>query len=277
MIRFYIPLFLLLLSCKGISSTTDTRQPKTITNYSEEYAEGIVHNWDFLVFKEPLEVEIIRYFPAFTRCNRSIDNAIALVVTNNDTIRIIDECPGPKEYLEGEKALFTPSGTLPQNKEIGLIRFNDNPNPSIFEGENITKTSFGKLSKTRGIENFDWLVGTWEGVNNTEQEQSFEIWEKLGSQTYRGIGYTLEDGDTVFMEKLSIENVYGVYQYIVRVGDESEKPVHFEMLKVNSSGFMCANPKHDFPKQIDYKLDGERLTATISGDGKSRSFIFRKQ
>lgn len=133
------------------------------------------------------------------------------------------------------------------------------------------------LADSPDNDSFDWLVGTWEGVNNTEQEQSFEIWEKLGSQTYRGIGYTLEDGDTVFMEKLSIENVYGVYQYIVRVGDESEKPVHFEMLKVNSSGFMCANPKHDFPKQIEYKLDGERLTATISGDGKSRSFIFRKQ
>ena len=63
------------------------------------------------------------------------------------------------------------------------------------------------LADSPDKDSFDWLVGTWEGVNNTEQEQSFEIWEKLGSQTYRGIGYTLEDGDTVFMEKLSIENV----------------------------------------------------------------------
>ena len=97
---------------------------------------------------------------------------------------------------------------------------------------------------------FDWLVGTWEGVNNTENEQSFEVWEKLGKDTYKGIGYSLEDGDTVFMEKLSIENINGVPHYTADVA-ENEKPVHFEMIKVSNSGFICANPDHDFPKQIE--------------------------
>ena len=25
---------------------------------------------------------------------------------------------------------------------------------------------------------FDWLIGTWEGIENHEQKQSFEVWKK---------------------------------------------------------------------------------------------------
>lgn len=78
------------------------------------------------------------------------------------------------------------------------------------------------------------------------------------------------------MEKLSIENIYGVAYYTADVAENVE-PVHFEMIKTTKSGFICANAEHDFPKQIEYKLEGTTLTATISGDGKSRSFIFQKK
>ena len=100
--------------------------------------------------------------------------------------------------------------------------------------------------------------------------------EKIGTKTYSGVGYTIEAADTVFIEKLSIEDIYGVPHYTADV-QGNNGPVHFEMIKSSQSGFVCVNPKHDFPTQIEYKLEENILTATISGDGKSRSFTFRKK
>ena len=127
-----------------------------------------------------------------------------------------------------------------------------------------------------GQANFDWLVGAWAGENNSEEKQSFEVWEKLSTDSYRGIGYTVEAGDTVFIEKLSIDNIYGVPHYTADVSN-NERPVQFEMIKISDTGFTCANPEHDFPKNIEYKLVGDRLTATISGEDREVKFVFMRQ
>lgn len=123
---------------------------------------------------------------------------------------------------------------------------------------------------------FDWLVGTWAGVDNTETEQSFEIWEKLGKNTYQGAGYTVKDGDTTFVEQLSIANIYGKMHYTADVPSNAE-PVSFEIVKSTQNGFVCGNLENDFPKKIEYEYDGEVLRATISGDEKSKTFSFMKQ
>ncbi|WP_417610425.1 DUF6265 family protein [Owenweeksia hongkongensis] len=124
--------------------------------------------------------------------------------------------------------------------------------------------------------NFDWLVGTWAEINNTENEQTFEVWEKLGKDTYQGMGYSLKDGDTTFVEELSIANIYGVMHYTADVPG-NEEPVSFEIVKSTKSGFICGNPQNDFPKKIEYQYEGDVLTATISGGGKSKTFNFVKQ
>lgn len=123
--------------------------------------------------------------------------------------------------------------------------------------------------------NFDWLIGTWAGIENNETEQSFEVWEKIGEGVYEGIGYSLENGDTTFVEKLSIADIYGVPHYTADVPGNNG-PVSFVMIKVTKSGFICANLEHDFPKQIEYQFEHNDLKATISGDGKSKTFTFQK-
>ena len=124
--------------------------------------------------------------------------------------------------------------------------------------------------------NFDWLVGTWAGVENTETEQTFEIWEKLGKGMYEGMGYSLKNGDTTFYEQLSIANIYGVLHYTAKVS-ENDGPVHFEMIKSDEMGFVCTNPENDFPTKIEYLYEENILSATISGDGVSKTFRFIKQ
>lgn len=124
--------------------------------------------------------------------------------------------------------------------------------------------------------NFDWLIGTWAGTENNKTEQSFEVWEKLGEGVYEGIGYSLKNGDTTIVEKLSIADIYGVPHYTADV-PSNDGPVHFEMIKLQKTGFVCANPEHDFPSEIAYVFDGNVLKATISGQGKSMTFSFEKQ
>ena len=121
----------------------------------------------------------------------------------------------------------------------------------------------------------DWIVGTWAGIDNNETKQSFEIWEKLGKDNFEGIGYTTVNGDTVFMEKLAISNIYGVLYYIADVPENAE-PTQFEIIKMTKTGFTCTNPEHDFPSKIEYTLNGTEMKATIFGKGKSKTFTFRK-
>lgn len=38
--------------------------------------------------------------------------------------------------------------------------------------------------------------------------------------------------------------------------------------------FVCENPQHDFPKKITYKLTGNHIYTTISGNGKTIPYNF---
>ncbi|WP_315820030.1 hypothetical protein [Paraflavitalea speifideaquila] len=58
---------------------------------------------------------------------------------------------------------------------------------------------------------------------------------------------------------------------------QNKEPVYFKLTAITKDGFTCENPNHDFPKKIDYKLDGNKLRATISGDGKAIDYLFERQ
>lgn len=89
------------------------------------------------------------------------------------------------------------------------------------------------------------------------------------------MGVTLRGSDTVFVEKLSIIEKDGILNYVAEVAHNASA-TYFKFTAISETGFTCVNPSHDFPKKIEYALDGNRLTATISGDGKSIPFYFKK-
>ena len=88
-----------------------------------------------------------------------------------------------------------------------------------------------------------------------------------------GIGVTLRATDTVFVERLRMEQKDGEWYYVAEVAHNAE-PTYFMLTDCSKNGFVCENPDHDFPKKITYSLDGAVLKATISGDGKSIPFVF---
>jgi len=51
-------------------------------------------------------------------------------------------------------------------------------------------------------ENFNWLLGNWKRLDEEAGKETFEIWEKLSSKEYVGIGFTMQNGDTIKQEKI---------------------------------------------------------------------------
>jgi hypothetical protein len=124
------------------------------------------------------------------------------------------------------------------------------------------------------VENPDWLLGKWQGVNNSGGRQTFEIWEKSGNELYMGTGYTLQCQDTVFKEDLRLIKINGIWNY--EVSGVHEQPVLFTFTSHNNYSFICENHENNFPKVIQYTLANDTLRAIISDEKSEIPFIFTK-
>ena len=129
---------------------------------------------------------------------------------------------------------------------------------------------------TADFKKLNWLVGTWNRTNTKPGKSGEERWEKMGTQELRGFGVNLQGKDTTFVEKLHIVIKDDQIYY---VGDvpENQKPVYFKLTEITDIGFVCENQEHDFPKKIVYQLDGKKLKAQISGNGKVIDYLFEKK
>jgi hypothetical protein len=125
------------------------------------------------------------------------------------------------------------------------------------------------------IQKLSWLEGTWERINSKPGRSGVEEWRQSGDML-SGRGISLKGLDTVFVEKLRIVLREDKIYYVADV-PENKKLVYFGITQLNDGGFTCENPDHDFPKKISYKLEGNRLTAVVSGDGKSIVYLFQKR
>ena len=59
------------------------------------------------------------------------------------------------------------------------------------------KTDVKSTTLTEKSENFDWLLGKWKRLNEEEGKETFENWKKIKETEYSGIGFTMQNGDTI--------------------------------------------------------------------------------
>lgn len=130
--------------------------------------------------------------------------------------------------------------------------------------------------KAGDLKNMEWLLGNWARTNTKPGRAGVETWQKLSPTEWKGRGISLRGTDTTFVEKLKIVVEKGELYYVSDV-PENPQPVYFKITQVAPTGFVCENPAHDFPKKIEYRLQGETLKATISGDGKAVDYLFVRQ
>jgi hypothetical protein len=127
---------------------------------------------------------------------------------------------------------------------------------------------------TASVDALAFLVGTW--VADTPEGRVTEAWAKEGDALV-GRSETVADGAQSFHEDLRIVVKDGVLVYLASPMGRTP-PTEFR--RTDDGGapgiVVFENPAHDFPKRIRYEQNGDRLTATIDGDGKGASWEYRR-
>ncbi|MFZ1805578.1 MAG: DUF6265 family protein [Cyclobacteriaceae bacterium] len=130
-------------------------------------------------------------------------------------------------------------------------------------------------SNQNDLEKISWLKGHWERINIKEGRSAHERWEVVNDQELKGWGVSFRGMDTSFMEVLRIVEKDDTLYYVADV-PENPDPVFFKFTSLTENGFICENQEHDFPKKIEYQLQGDTLKAITSADGKELVFEFVK-
>ena len=119
---------------------------------------------------------------------------------------------------------------------------------------------------------FDYLIGDWERTNSKGGSATSEHWRAATSEDLRGHGYTIEDEDTVFNERMRIYKKQE--QWILSISGPNENPTLFKITQHTNSAFTAVNPDNEFPKVITYSYFDDVLTVTISAEDTEIPFIF---
>ncbi|HZY82645.1 MAG TPA: DUF6265 family protein [Cyclobacteriaceae bacterium] len=140
----------------------------------------------------------------------------------------------------------------------------------------VATAAYSQAGPVQDLKKLEWLKGDWTRTNQKPGRSGYETWKSMGPTTMIGRGVMMKGSDTTFVEKIRIELKEGKMFYVADV-PENKGEVWFEFTQLKDNGFVCENPKHDFPKKISYEVDGKNMKATISDDKKSIDYLFIKQ
>ncbi|MBX2894391.1 MAG: hypothetical protein KF763_03050 [Cyclobacteriaceae bacterium] len=135
--------------------------------------------------------------------------------------------------------------------------------------------AFSVSANAQSLKEIEWLTGTWNRTNVKAGRSAHERWIKT-AEGLQGWGVNMNDTDTTFVEKLRIV-IKGSKLYYVADVPQNRESTYFLITEVTPTSFTCENPQHEFPKKISYQLDGIKLKATISGNGKSMDYLFERK
>ena len=129
--------------------------------------------------------------------------------------------------------------------------------------------------RTVTINDLEWLTGKWQ----VEEWSIYEEWE-MGDGFLKGQSYRTNATDTILLERLRIEKLDGIINYIPTVLKQNGgNPVYFKLNASTSSNiYRFENPEHDFPKVIQYEkisLDSIKVTLEGTSDNKNEFFLLR--
>lgn len=137
-----------------------------------------------------------------------------------------------------------------------------------------------QTKKYENLDKMNWLIGNW--TNITAEERSYEKWRRENDSILKAHSFTLDKGDTVFAEKVTLrQKGDNLYFIVVAYNQNDSQPVTFKMISASDGIFTFENPEHDFPTRISYSNPvKDSLHAWIEGtvDGESRKvdFLFKR-
>jgi hypothetical protein len=118
----------------------------------------------------------------------------------------------------------------------------------------------------------DWLIGCWE----TPDKSAIEAWVKYENGDLGGFSVTVEGGQVIFHEVLRIVSFAdGSATYTAH--PVRQPSTTFKAKSVSGTEVTFSNPSHDFPQEVSYRRDGNRLFATISALNGKNPVSFNKR
>lgn len=121
---------------------------------------------------------------------------------------------------------------------------------------------------TNEIQKPDFLLGSWSRLNDKPNQSTHEIW----NSDFAGLGFTLQEKDTVFKEVLSIVEKEG--SLFLQVEGVNEQSTLFKFTNQTKTSFTCENPDNEFPKKIQYSIQTDTLKAKVSNSDFAIDFVF---
>lgn len=124
------------------------------------------------------------------------------------------------------------------------------------------------------LSDLDWMAGTWAAVVDGVTMEEHWMSPKGGLMVgmHRDVP---PDGVRATFEYLRIEVREAGIFYVASPGGEGATPFRLTTCEEGLARF--ENPEHDFPQAIQYKLEGEALTASIEGaDGEGPSWKWKR-
>lgn len=121
-----------------------------------------------------------------------------------------------------------------------------------------------------------WLLGNW--CSNNPTMNAYENWTLKDYNHLIGESFVLVQSDTVFFEKIDLQQTKKGWEYVVTVRNQNnEQPVHFLATSICADSLVFENRKHDYPNRIVYKkINNDSLVACIFGyqNGKATTEVF---
>lgn len=117
-----------------------------------------------------------------------------------------------------------------------------------------------------------WLAGCWQ--SSSPRRTLHEWWMPPVGGRLLGMSRALRGDSTMSWEFLRIEPVNGRLSYVAEPSGQSRAT--FPATLVNDTMVAFADPEHDFPQRIIYRLRGDSLLARIEGvvEGQERFIEF---
>ena len=129
------------------------------------------------------------------------------------------------------------------------------------------------VAQTRLIDRAVFLQGCWErrSGNRVVEEQ----WMRPRGGTMMGMSRTVR-GDTVV--EYEFVRLFERNEALIYAAQPSgQPPAEFTSTQIAEGAITFANPQHDFPQRVIYRLAGDSLHARVEGtmDGRERGVDFR--
>jgi hypothetical protein len=108
-----------------------------------------------------------------------------------------------------------------------------------------------------------WLEGRWCGSDDDQRIE--ETWFAPKQDETTGMSRTISGGRVISFEYMRIASLDGVQTLLAQ--PDGNLPTKFARTDGGQGWIRFENKQHDYPQRIEYKREGDELTAEIGGPG----------